>query len=252
MTKADRIRQFVLDHFVAPARAEGRKTVTVRAGDVHRDMGLANRYPAVCSAIGSNKFGVLASVTLLEQTGPANGANVYFRFSLAGANPTSDRQRVPRPQRVPALSGVRSMSELNLGDALVLVSCVKSKLPNAAPARELYTSAWFRMARDIVEASGAQWFILSSFYGLVRPDAEIAPYDYTLNTVGVAERRAWATKVLNKLVPEIAGRRRIVMFAGYRYREFLIEPLLRQGIEVDVPMAHLRRGEQLAWLSEHK
>ena len=252
MTKADRIRQFVLDHFVAPDRAEGRKTVTVRAGDVHRDMGLANRHPAVCSAIGSNKFGVLASVTLLEQTGPANGANVYFRFSLAGANPTSDRQRVPRPQRVPALSGVRSMSELNLGDALVLVSCVKSKLPNAAPARELYTSAWFRMARDIVEASGAQWFILSSFYGLVRPDAEIAPYDYTLNTVGVAERRAWATKVLNKLVPEIAGRRRIVMFAGYRYREFLIEPLLRQGIEVDVPMAHLRRGEQLAWLSEHK
>jgi hypothetical protein len=31
----------------------------------------------------------------------------------------------------------------------------------------------------------------------------------------------------------------------------LVEPLQRQGIKVEAPMAHLRRGEQLAWLSEH-
>jgi len=40
------------------------------------------------------------------------------------------------------------------------------------------------------------------------------------------------------------------MFAGHRYREFLVEPLLRHGMIVDAPMAGLRRGEQLAWLSE--
>jgi hypothetical protein len=97
----------------------------------------------------------------------------------------------------------------------------------------------------------SKWFVLSALYGLVPPDAEIAPYDHTLNALGVAERRAWANKVLDKLLPEIAGVTRIVMFAGDRYREFLVDPLERRRIKVEAPMAHLRRGEQLAWLSEH-
>ena len=85
--------------------------------------------------------------------------------------------------------------------------------------------------------------------GLWRPMS--SPYDYTLNTLGVAERRDWATDILDKLLPEMASERRVVMFAGYRYREFLVEPLRQRGIEVEVPMANLTRGKQLAWLSEH-
>lgn len=84
------------------------------------------------------------------------------------------------------------------------------------------------------------------------PDTEIAPYDYTLNTVAVTDRKAWAARVLDRLLPEMAGEKRVVMFARQRYREFLIEPLGQHGIEVDIPMAHLRRGQQLNWLSEHK
>ena len=84
----------------------------------------------------------------------------------------------------------RTGNELSVANAIVLVSCVKGKLPHAAPARLLYTSTWFRKTRDIVEGSGARWFVLSSLYGMVAPDAVIAPYDYTLNTVGVTERHA--------------------------------------------------------------
>lgn len=58
-------------------------------------------------------------------------------------------------------------------------------------------------------------------------------------------------KVLEKLLPEVVGAKRVVMFAGHRYREFLIEPLERRGAKVEMPMAHLARGEQLAWLLEH-
>ena len=84
----------------------------------------------------------------------------------------------------------RPSSNFDLGDALVLVSCVKSKLAHAAPARALYEpSAWFRKVRGIVEASGSRWFVLSSRYGLVRPTTELPPYDYTLNILGVAERQ---------------------------------------------------------------
>jgi uncharacterized protein DUF6884 len=248
MTQANRIRQFALDHFVAPARAEGRSEITIRAGDVHQVMDLANAMPAVCSAIGSNKFEELARATLLKRSGPANGANVYFHFSLTAG-------RLPKQPAVsplqPAFRPVQTRdNDLDLANTIVLVSCVKSKLPHPAPARSLYTSTWFRKTRDIVEGSGARWFVLSSLYGLVAPDAEIAPYDYTLNSLGVAERRYWASKVLDKLLPEIVDERRIVMFAGHRYREFLVDPLWRHGITVDVPMANLTRGEQLAWLSE--
>ena len=111
----------------------------------------------------------------------------------------------------------------------------------------------FRKVRGIVEASGSRWFVLSSRYGLVRPDDEIAPYDYTLNILGVAERQDWATDVLRKLLPEVemTGVKRVVMFAGHRYRGDLIAPLQGRGIKVEVPMEGLTRGEQLAWLSEH-
>ena len=67
----------------------------------------------------------------------------------------------------------------------------------------------------------------------------------------IADRRARAKRVLDKLLPEIGDVKKVVMFAGHRYREFLIEPLEQRGIKVEAPMAHLTRGEQLRWLSEH-
>ncbi len=249
MTQADKIRRFALDHYV-PARAKGLAVVTIRAGDIHREMKLANAMRAVCSAIGSNKFELIAGVRSISKTGPANGANVYFEFGLSAEpfpTPVAPVQNAPTRTPTPP----RHEGGLDLDDALVLVACFKSKRARSAPARSLYTSAWFCKVRDLVEASGARWFILSTLYGLVRPDAEIAPYDHTLNTLGVADRRAWANKVLEKLLPKIADVKRVVMFAGNRYREFLVEPLERQGIEVEVPMEHLMQGEQLRWLSEH-
>ena len=80
MTQADRIRKFVLDRYISPARETGRGEITVRAGDVHQAMGLRNAMPAVCSAIGSVKFDELARVARGKRIGPANGANVYFIF----------------------------------------------------------------------------------------------------------------------------------------------------------------------------
>jgi hypothetical protein len=250
MTQAERIRKFVFDHYVSPARAEGRAEITVRAGDVHRAMGLSSAMPNVCSAIGGVKFERLAEVTRSRRVGPPMGANVYFQFNL-GVRPATGPLTATTPEPEHRRLQPSPRDRLDLGGAVALVSCVKSKRPHSSPARSLYTSAWFQKVRDIVEASGVRWFVLSSRYGLVAPDAEIATYDYTLNTLGVAERRAWAVSVLDKLLPELAGENRVVMFAGQRYREFLVEPLRERGIRVEVPMASLTRGEQLAWLSEH-
>jgi hypothetical protein len=246
MTQADRIRRFAIDRYVALARADGRSEITIRAGDVHKSMRLTNALPAVCSALGSDKFKMSAGLTPVSRIGPPNGANVYFQFRLTP---------VPLPQQravFPAKLASTPVPNSDLSESIVLVSCVKSKQSRPTTARSLYTSAWFCKTRDLVEASGARWFVLSALYGLVEPEAEIAPYDYTLNDLGVAERRHWANEILARLLPQIADRRRIVMFAGLRYREFLIEGLRRNGLTVDVPMEGLTRGQQLAWLSDIK
>ena len=82
-----------------------------------------------------------------------------------------------------------------IGSSVYLVSCVSQKRDQACEARDLYVSDLFRKARRFAEASGCPWFILSAEYGLVAPGQVIAPYERTLNTMGVANRRAWAERV---------------------------------------------------------
>ena len=132
---------------------------------------------------------------------------------------------------------------------LCLVSCVGKKLPHSAPANALYTSDWFRKTRSLVDAKGWPWFILSAKYGIVAPEQVIEPYEKTLNTMRVAERRDWADGCFDALGPHLAGVKSVVFFAGAKYREFLAPALRGRGFEVHVPMAGLRIGEQLAWLN---
>ena len=131
---------------------------------------------------------------------------------------------------------------------LCLVSCVAQKLPRAAPAKDLYTSTLFRKMRGFVEARSWPWLILSAKYGILPPEQVIEPYEKTLNTRGVAERRDWAEGCLRALGPRLAGFQSVAFLAGEKYREFLVPALRDRGIEVHVPMAGLRIGEQFAWL----
>ena len=68
--------------------------------------------------------------------------------------------------------------------------------------------------------------------------------------MGIIERKEWASRVLDKLLPQLSNEKRVLIFAGRRYREVLVEPLRQDGIEVQVPLANLARGKQLSWLSE--
>jgi mRNA-degrading endonuclease RelE of RelBE toxin-antitoxin system len=78
---ADRIREFVHRKHVSPARNAGRFEIEIRAGDIHRNMGLRNRMPAVCAALGP-KFEKQYRVRLLCRRGPRAGANVFLRFQI--------------------------------------------------------------------------------------------------------------------------------------------------------------------------
>jgi 5-methylcytosine-specific restriction protein B len=82
MTQADEIRQYVLDHYLKPARMDGEKSVQVRAGDVHKSLGLADRLPAVCSALGTIKFQEMACVELENRNGPSVSTTTTFIYRI--------------------------------------------------------------------------------------------------------------------------------------------------------------------------
>ena len=135
------------------------------------------------------------------------------------------------------------------GSSLCLVSCVKTKRTVRSAAKDLYTSIWFVKARAYAVTMDCPWFILSAEHGLVRPDAEIDPYEKTLGTMRVSARRDWAGEGLADLEPHLTGVSKIVFLAGLRYREFLVKALEKRGYRVCIPMKGLPIGQQLAWLN---
>ena len=243
---ADRIRRFAFEHYVSTARAHGLMEVEIRAGDVHRAMGLANRMPAVCAALGA-PFAVLHGLRLIDRKGPAQGAGVVFRYQMI---PNAEQPAVTPAAAVPqgTPEQVRHTMGANVPGTVFLVSCVGQKRASAAPARDLYISDWFLKARQYVERHDARWFILSAEYGLVPPDRVVAPYERTLNTMPIEVRRLWAKRVLEELAATVPDAKHVTFLAGQRYREFLEDALQRRGVTVEVPMEGLRIGEQLAWL----
>ena len=72
------------------------------------------------------------------------------------------------------------------GADVILVGCTKSKRSASCPARDMYDpSDLFRLRRAYAEASGRPWAILSARLGVVGPEREIDPYNFT-----ITQRRA--------------------------------------------------------------
>jgi hypothetical protein len=84
MSHSDDVRAYVDAHYVKPARTRGQNEVEVLAGEVHRALGYSQRYPLVCSALGSLTFEKLARVRCIAVEGPLNGASTLFRFQVLG------------------------------------------------------------------------------------------------------------------------------------------------------------------------
>ena len=132
---------------------------------------------------------------------------------------------------------------------LVLIGCVKEKLDHPAAAHDLYISPLFAKERTYAEASGAPWFILSAEHGLVAPEEVLAPYNLKLSSTTADYRRAWGTRVVDRLV-DVAGPlhgKRIEVHAGSAYIDPIRSLLGQHGATVLEPLAGLKLGPRLAW-----
>jgi len=83
MNLSDEVRNYCEEKYIDPARKSGKKTIRIRSGDVHTALGYRNRYPLVCSALGSNIFEEMSKVKRLSIEGPLNGSNTEFTFEIA-------------------------------------------------------------------------------------------------------------------------------------------------------------------------
>ena len=78
---AERVRVWVEEHVIQPARARGEKVVTVIAGDVHRDLGLKNRVPLVCQALKSKRLLDKNHLVVREVSGPPSGLSTTLKIT---------------------------------------------------------------------------------------------------------------------------------------------------------------------------
>ena len=132
---------------------------------------------------------------------------------------------------------------------VALVSCVKSKRPSAAPARDLYISPLFTALRCYAQSHADRWYILSAKHGLLEPNKVIEPYELTLASMPKAARLAWAERVRNQLLQILPPNAEIILLAGSRYRENLESFLLEHGFSVSAPLRGLSLGRMLHWLN---
>lgn len=131
-----------------------------------------------------------------------------------------------------------------------LVGCVKEKATRPAKAQDLYTSTLFRGRRRFVESSCGQWWILSALHGLLHPDDVLEPYDVTLKSMPVAQRRRWSAHVLRSIDDRIHLRHGdvIELHCGAEYRDFgLVEGLKHRGVVLENPTQGMPIGKQLSF-----
>jgi hypothetical protein len=86
---SDAIRRHAYEKYVLQARRRKEKLISINVGDVHRELGLSNRVPLVCAALGSKKFLSEHGLRIVSKTGPPSGQSttVTFLYELVHSPP---------------------------------------------------------------------------------------------------------------------------------------------------------------------
>ncbi len=82
MRGADRMRLIALNYYFAPARDARLSSVTIRAADVARDIAAKDRFPNICSALGSKELKNMTGYLRLHSTMPNPSSTTTFTFTL--------------------------------------------------------------------------------------------------------------------------------------------------------------------------
>ena len=93
MSTAAHIRWYVIENYIAPARAAGEVEVRIRLGDVRQGMRLTNPLQSVRSALSTKVFQKEAGVELLTRIGPRDGADTLCHYRILPTDAVWKQQR---------------------------------------------------------------------------------------------------------------------------------------------------------------
>jgi hypothetical protein len=136
-----------------------------------------------------------------------------------------------------------------MGRKIVLISCASKKQSVRSQAKDLYVSTLFQLnLKYALSLNPDAVYILSAKYGLLELEAEVEPYNSTLNAMSNNEIKQWARRVIDQL-----GEKtdllddHFIFLAGDKYRKYLI-PSLKS---CEVPLEGLSIGRQLQYLKRN-
>jgi hypothetical protein len=129
-----------------------------------------------------------------------------------------------------------------------LISCSSKKRKHKCIAKEMYVSPRFKLSLSLAEKSNPdQIFILSAKHGLLKLDAEVEPYDTTLNGFSSHDQLLWGQKVIHELSNYANLKEdRFVVLASNNY----VMPLINSLRNVELPLKSLNLFQQLKFLKE--
>ena len=79
---SDRVRDHAKAEYIDPAKKAGKRSLTLRAGDIHKELGFSRRIPTVCSALRSRKLQKNCNIELTYVGGPNNSTTTTFTYRL--------------------------------------------------------------------------------------------------------------------------------------------------------------------------
>ncbi len=89
ISSSDAIRRYAYEKYVSQACRRKEKIISINVGEVHREMGLSNRVPLVCAALGSKKFLTEHGLRIVSKTGPPSGQSttVTYLYEIVHSKP---------------------------------------------------------------------------------------------------------------------------------------------------------------------
>ncbi|SRR6266851_2183208 len=128
-----RVREWVQNHIVQPAKARGDRLITVTAGEVHNQLGLTNRVPVVCQALKSKRFLQENQLVLKDVSGPPSGLSTTVKFTFEIVSSDTDGA-AKKPHPLWALLGIGKAMFGELGGGENFIKSERAMFSAAAEA----------------------------------------------------------------------------------------------------------------------
>jgi hypothetical protein len=133
---------------------------------------------------------------------------------------------------------------------VVLVGCSKRKANRPGPARSFYLGELFSKSVAWAEASGLEWAVLSTKYGLVSPGERVEPYSCTLSRAPAVQEEGMEPHRPAREWAASTGAQLRAAFPGARFVSLLSAPYeaALDGLDYESPLRGMSLGQRLRFL----